>query len=388
MSNEARFRIKEMLEEERRNYPTNRALANAINAANPPCEDDNGNTVSCDKLEYRKLARILDRGSDADFVFSISELRALDRFFSLRDKSLCDVPIFYRTKNLLEYFFENKKIAFMMATRYQALARTETISRWDLRAMQLLFKKGSFENIKTEIYDVFHHASNFGEIEQEEWVGVFDKRRTSVVSLGSPFACHASERLLADVFAVEAFQSPDTGCGNRLPMYFYWSNQGERQGVAGSALLLDQKGIRVLFGNKSGIAKKVKGVDRAIIVGDRCFVSQQTGRSYGLLIAQRRNPGCIYAAIIGAYGPDTLAVARCLADGNITGELPLFDGRVANQPVFITVVETHIKHRLRDMEKVTSKRETRISHPKPVIVESALWECADDGQWHPRTGTG
>ena len=80
---------------------------------------------------------------------------------------------------------------------------------------------------------------------------------------------------------------------------------------------------------------------------------------------------CRNAAIIGTYGPDTFAVAECLAEENIIGELPLYDGRRKCQPVYIAVVETRIEHNKR---KKGVNRETRISSSTPRVLDSSLWK--------------
>jgi hypothetical protein len=136
--------------------------------------------------------------------------------------------------------------------------------------------------------------------------------------------------------------------------------------------LLGRRETNKLFGKNSQLAQALDGQERAIIVGDRCYASEQVGRSFGLFIAQRRNnANCIYAAIIGTYGPDTFAVAECLAEENIIGELPLYDGRRKCQPVYIAVVETRIEHNKR---KKGVNRETRISSSTPRVLDSSLWK--------------
>jgi L-rhamnose mutarotase len=373
MSNKSVFRLKDMLVAEGDLLRNKRALYEAIKNANPACKfDGNGKILSGDYLSYRKLVRFLNLGADEDFTFSISELRALDRFFTLKKKSLCNLPIFYSSKNLLDYFSENNEITFAMSTRYQRMARTEMISRWDLRAMLLVLNKVKSEKIKTEIADIFHHGSNFDEIENEKWTDIFNKRRSSILSYGSPFANHATERILAMAFYVKPYVLHEVNSGKRLPLYFFWPDIRERQGVSSSAFLLGRRETNKLFGKNSQLAQALDGQERAIIVGDRCYASEQVGRSFGLFIAQRRNnANCIYAAIIGTYGPDTFAVAECLAEENIIGELPLYDGRRKCQPVYIAVVETRIEHNKR---KKGVNRETRISSSTPRVLDSSLWK--------------
>ena len=190
MSSEVVFQLGVMLHKELKTYHNQvLSFANAIEAVNKAEHAQNGRSGDADNLVYRKLARFFKNIHGDKFKFSISELRALDCYFTQRQQSLCKVPIFHRSTSALDYLAETNEITFAMATRFVAAARTETVSRWDLRAMKLLFNKGIFENTRTEVVDVFHHAPKFDHdvIRKESWNDIFDKPRSSIVTFGSPF---------------------------------------------------------------------------------------------------------------------------------------------------------------------------------------------------------
>ena len=290
MTTEIVFRLGEMLEEELKAFHGQvLSFAHAIAIANQPPPDPLGEDVTIDELTYRKLARFLKKPKDDSFKFSISELRALDRYFALQQQSLCTVPIFYRNKGILENLAESNEVTFAVATRFLTATRTETVSRWDLRAMKILFNKGAFEKTKTEVVDIFHHGSNYNEIRQEHWNQIFDERHSSIVSFGSPFTCHATERSLADIFRVKAYTADATDRDQLLPLYFVWPRSKNKGVVNNSAFLIGRRDIPKLFDKESHVVQNLTHCDRGIIVGDRWYASNRVGKSYGLFVAQRRN---------------------------------------------------------------------------------------------------
>jgi hypothetical protein len=205
---------------------------------------------------------------------------------------------------------------------------------------------------------------------------MFDERQASVVSFGSPFSCHATEKTLADIFNLEPYKSPLLDRDRLLPLYFVWPGLKNKQNVKNSSFLLERRNISRLYERDSALMQNLTRCDRGIIVGDRWYASERVGQSHGLFVAQRQSGNCIYAAIIGAYGPDTYAVADCLAGGKINASLPPHDGKEA-QPVFIAVVQTRTEERPRD----SAKRETRTISSSSRVCESGLWEQVKTGSW-------
>ena len=377
MAQDTIFQLGEMLIKEQAAFHGQvLSFSNAIAAANQPVNGDPDAKV--DKLHYRKLVRFLDDPYNDSFKFTISELRALDKYFTLQQQSLCTVPIFYRNRSLLDALAESSPVTFAVATRYLPAARTETVSRWDLRAMKLLLNRGSFENTDIDVEDIFHLGSNYDDIRKENWNHRFDERKASVVSFGSPFSCHATEKTLAEMFKVEPYGSPVIEHDQRLPIYFAWPGLDNRQKVKNSSFLIAHSNIPRLLNRDPATLKNFPRCDRGMLVGDHWFTSERIGQSHGLFVAQRKTDNCIYAAIIGAFGPDTYAVADCLAGGKINASLPAYDGK-PGQPVFIAVVQTRTEERPKDIDR----RETR-SIVSSRVCHSELWQQDPAGHWHSK----
>jgi len=376
MAHDIGFRLGEMLATELRSF---HGRVQPLAVANTPSGNgrkraNSKNTV--DRFDYRKLKRFLDDPDNDKFQFSISELRALDRYFSLKQQSLCTVPIFYRKTSVLDSLAEISSVAFAVATRFESATRTETVSRWDLRAMEQLLNKGAFEHARTRVLDIFHRGSDYAAIERDRWNDEFDERITSMVSFGSPFACHATERILAEIFGVQPFQSPALDQTKKLPLYFLWPGLKNRQNVRHSSFLLKRSDIAKLYDKESALVKNPPLSSRGIIIGDRWYPSDRIGNSYGLLVAQRQTKDCIYAAIVGAFGPNTLAVAKSLADGEITTPLPPYDRRGAQQ-VLTAIVQARTEERSQDIPE----RENRVVPTPPALVDTALWKQDEAGLW-------
>jgi len=379
MANDIVFRLGEMLLKEWKAFDSRtQPFAEAIASANKPGRDQRGKKLPIDRFTYRKLRRFLRHPDNEKFQFSISELRALDRYFTLQQKSLCDKTIFYRRKSVLHSLAECDEVTFAVATRYLAAVRTETVSRWDLRALELLLNKGVFKNTKTEVVDIFHHGSDYDGINKEHWNHIFDEPRSSIISFGSPFACHATEKTLADIFGVAPYTPPVMDQSNLLPLYFLWPGlKKDRQNVKASGFLIERKNISKLFDKESAVAQDISPCDRGMIVGDTWYASNRIGQSYGIFIAQRRSRSCIYAAIIGTFAPNTYAVAESLAEGKIALKLPSYDGRLSAQPVLIAVVKTTTKERPRN----GANRETRAISTPSEVCDTALWKRGKSGAW-------
>jgi len=381
MSNEVVFQLGEMLCKELDSYHGQvLSFYNAIRIVNEAEHVRNGSEGKANRFDYRKLVRYFKNRSDDSFKFSISELRALDCYFTQQQQSLCDLPIFQRSKSALNYLAESSDITFAVATRFVAAARTETISRWDMRAMKLLFNNGIFEDTRTEVEDVFHHAPNFDHdvIRKESWNAIFDKPDSSIVAFGSPFACHATERALALMFGTEPYLAldPEIDRNRRLPLYFAWPKLKDRQNVKTSRFLIGRRDIPKLFAKDSPVVEQFGNCDRGIIVGDNWYASEPIGESYGLFIAQRQNATRVYATIIGAYGPNTYAVSKCLAEERVIGMLPAYSDLPPRQPVLIAVVKTQTAVRTRS----STKRESRVISSSRVI-RTELWELDSNNGW-------
>lgn len=379
MRNEVVFRLREMLISEWEAFHCRtQPFAEAIASANKPGKYRRGKEKGIDKFDYRKLGRFFKNPGNDSFQFSISELRALDRYFTLQQQSLCSVPIFYREKSVLDNLAESGDVTFAIATRFLAVAHTETVSRWDLRAMELLLNKGAFENTNTGIVDIFHHGSEYDDIKKEHWNHIFDERRSSIISFGSPFACHATEKTLAVIFGVAPYIPPVMDRDNMLPLYFVWPGSKNKQYVDTSGFLIERKNIPKLYDKDSGVMQSLCRCDRGLIVGDNWYASDRVGQSYGLFVAQRQSKNCIYSTIIGTFAPNTYTVAQSLAEGKIPGRLPPYDGRYTTQPVLIAVVQASTEERPKD----GAKRETRTISSPYQVCHTALWTKDKSGSWY------
>lgn len=145
-----------------------------------------------------------------------------------------------------------------------------------------------------------------------------------------------------------------------------------------SRFLIGRRDIPKLFAKDSGVLQNLGKCDRGIVVGDNCYTSEAIGESYGLFIAQRQNEKHIYVTIIGAYGPNTYAVAECLAEGRIIGTLPPYVDQPERPPVLIAVVKTHTAERPRS----SARRETRVISSESKVIRTELWELDPGIGWH------
>lgn len=334
------------------------ALENAIRAANKW-----GKPV----MDRRKLKRLC---SGEDVALRASELRELDRFLDAKN-SLCARPILDKPINLLGMYRDIKDVCVLVATKYNDSIRSDTISRNDVRALRALMGASAMKDLRMEIEDIFHHGENERKIKLESWNKRL-KSKFSLISLGSPFICHATERLLAVMFQVPPFKPPatfDTGLG--IPCYLVWPRLGERQYIKNSAFLMDLKTVKSIFPGKT---KNMKDDNRAIVVGQNVYVSKRIGLNHGLLVVQRQPNGKIFVVICGTYGPTTFGMARLISKPpGIPVALPPFKpGKI--QPVVTAVIETTVKQRRPIKKSEKEARENRKMVDARLLSPVLSWE--------------
>ena len=310
------------------------ALEGEIAEANPNILYEGAQVV----ISRHKLKQIAE--GDEGLVLKLFELRALDRYLARlgSGESLADRPLFEK-QGILESFGETGRVCFILGSRLRHGERVNELRRWDCRAMAILMHDLGEQRgrIQLEFEDVEVTTSK-KRIQTETWFRYLNDDGPSVVSVGSPRACLATEVLLARMFNFPEFESP-LDPKAQPPFSFIWSPDERPKSL--SAFNSDTSALR---GKNKGLARKVElGKAWAIRLNDKVYEvprEYQRTKMFGVVAAQRRSRGQIYLVLAGISGPATFATSKMVKE--ITTELPYSDNPQCHGPVLWAAIRVDV----------------------------------------------
>jgi hypothetical protein len=260
-------------------------------------------------VDRRKLKQIADGFTDVSFTFD--ELFALEAYFELRGESLARRPLL-RKPDILQTLSETTELVFLLGARYDNDRGRTNLSDYDVLAMtEIQTRVSRFASpVLLGYRDVLlkEKLAQVREVLAETCDSLFDDAGPSLVSVGSPRACHASEAMLAAMFGVERFTPTDAA---DVPFHFVWPAH-DRQAVK-SAFVLHESDLD--SGHRDAIAAVSKGT-RALRAEDEILLAEppewERSRDVGVICCQRRASGQIWVCVAGLSGPGTLASAMLI----------------------------------------------------------------------------
>ena len=334
-------------------------LARDIEAANAGYPDR--------KVDRRKLKKLAEDPENS--VLSMRELRALDAFFSPLGEGLGDKPIFEKQR-ILESMSEVGEVTFMLGSTPRQDQRND-LSRWDARSMAcLLHDLGRCgAPLRYEINDVLRTSPvNVRKLNSQDWHQVIHKEDgPSLISIGSPRACQATEIILAEMFNVAPFEKP-TMHTERLPFHFVWSpdvanNFASSFTISGEDLKsLDLRLAKEVMSNTAWAFKL--GSEKPFRYPRK---SQEWPNMYGVIVAQRRKGGQVWLVVAGISGPTTHAAAQMVK--SITHALPRADKRGEHGPPLWVAVAADVK-----MVPGRKQGDNRVISNVSLVGDPKIWD--------------
>jgi hypothetical protein len=200
----------------------------------------------------------------------------------------------------------------------------------------------------------------------------------AVITIGSPYVSYASIRALGMMLDVDApFEKQEFSSKQELPIRFYCPAKICK---SENAFTINRKQLKEGF--PSELASMDPG-DRALVIGNQCFIARPYGESINPIVAQYRN-GHLRVVFSAIFAPATAGIAELAANraimhmpDNISSD---------NNKVMIALVKTRIKHR--DTGEGLSAcvhRDSRELVDQHVFYER-IWSKADDGRWRAEPG--
>jgi hypothetical protein len=293
--------------------------------------------------------------------------------------------------SLMDALHGEKAITIFYPSGFLAPASTEGASRYDVRAFEALMRTPEISSLRVSLQDVFHHGTDYSsprklekKIREEAWYERV-RERNAFISIGSPFSCYATEKLLCRMFELTPFKRYEYREENRLPFYLYWP---DNSGTSHSAFAVTRKELEDHYPDQFAA---LGPNTRAVLIGDKLHPAPPEGESLNLVIAQYWLSH-LRLVLLGIYAPATLAIAECLADRLITEPLGPYrfrthrpKGKNDIQPILINQIQTTITQAqsrtrakaTRDMREVADKKV--LSWQRWQVV-NGRYECLNDSQ--------
>jgi hypothetical protein len=258
-------------------------------------------------FDHQKLTAIGKRGENRPLY--CHELEALDRYFKFRGISFASEV--FRPVTLLEALAAAGPVVFLAPVRERPDDERMDLSEWDVKSLTTLsYGLGQAGIRQPEItfrevpYARKHFRKGSRDHENTEWFKLLRSHQGSIVSISSPRASHATECMLAEMFGLEPFRTPEPS-DDREFLFVWPRDRNFRSALAVTSTMLK----RTRFKAK---AKLLSADSYALIADDEVYLDERRtnpGREYGVLAARRRAAGW-WVCVAGSTGPATFAAAR------------------------------------------------------------------------------
>lgn len=337
-------RVSEALQRHRARLGSWPRLAAAIHQANDFDEDR--------RIDRRTLERLCSK--DAHQVsLKISQLLALDRYFAVMNEG----SILVRQKSLIDSVCESHAVNLLLPVKYVVTMSADVVSRWDFAATTRLLRT-RISRLQINLWDIAEPA-NWSENDPR-------MLNAAVISVGSPVANEASERLMASMTGVEPHAEPDL---RRLPFYIVGTARDDD--VESSFIATPQQAAM----SRRGRPKDIPPGMRALVFKDNWHVSNDQ-EDYALLLAQRSPVnGQVRMVLCGLTGQGTFQLARILRNGEPAETLPPLREGQKHPPILVACYRMML----------APKRENSSHNEDRVIsyaaVDSPCFVHHVDGDW-------
>ena len=290
-------------------------------------------------VDRRKLKRLTE---GVDVSIRLKELVALDAYLGRLGEGLSEKPLFDRPGILEALGHSGDVLIFFSAYPRESLERTDII-HWDIESLAEVIRDinryGSAVHL--EIEKVMNLLPGQRSREKlERWKRHLLDDGPSLISIGSPRACRASEFMLAEMFGTEPYVVP-AGASKGLPFQFAWPPQGRRRR---SSFTMGARDLRRLAPELAEKINVENGKAEALKIGDEVLgvdTSKADWNSYGIIAAQRRRTGKIWLVLAGLSGPATLATASAVR--LVMSNMPAPEQPGQHSQVLWCVVEARIE---------------------------------------------
>jgi hypothetical protein len=314
-------------------------------------------------VDRRKLKRMVE---GEDVSIRLKELVALDAYLSRKGEGLAEKPLFDRPGILEALGRSGEVLIFYGAYARERLGRTDII-HWDIESVAEVIRDINrySSGVHPEIEKVMNLPPGEGPLERlESWKRHLLDDGPSLVSIGSPIACRASEFMLAEMFGTKPYVVP-SGDRGQLPFNFVWP---PRKRTRRSSLAQDADDIKDLAPEFAEKIRIENSKAEALRIGElllQADTSKPAWNSYGIIAAQRRRTGKIWLVLAGLEGPATLATASAVR--LITSDMPTPEQPGQNSRVIWCAVEARVE------KDPSLPGDSRVLKDSMLLVKPRYW---------------
>jgi hypothetical protein len=262
-------------------------------------------------IDRRRLSAFLD-GTAKSIRFE--DLSALSKHLAKGGLRLSQI---FESPSLIDALAKSRRIAFLIGAKPERPG--PGTSWWDLRSLSETIQSlnNSVPQARPwELYDVLEaddptslSPDRYAEqLHRADWLDLLaDDSEFSVLSFGSPIANHATEVMLAHMYGVPPFSRDVSG----VPFQFVWSDTRYDERPSSFAIRGTQR-AQIDHGKMSS-EWNVWGID---VGGELHLIDRHAdpALTFGVIAAQRRRGGQVWAVLAGATGPGTYAASTLLTD--------------------------------------------------------------------------
>ena len=307
-----------------------------------------------------------------------SQLVALDNFLSARGEGLDRHPLFQKP-GILDCLVETPRVAFLLGSTPRQSEQRNDLSRWDTRAMAGLLHEiclrstalySGRRSVEFEIEDVLlDFPVRLEKLMAQPWHRWLRDKNCSLISVGSPRACHASEVILAQMFGLKPFEKNEAG-GVQPPFAFIWpeTEPGESgRSPKTSRLKGNPRSFQSRFAlSAADIDRREPELSRLIREGKACAFKfgdtiypvvpgEKPFKMYAVIAAQRRRDSQTHVVIAGLSGPATFAAAAKVKEFmTALPHVPREESSVIYRPVWALISTEGQEGQPGDIRKVKS----------------------------------
>ena len=283
-------------------------------------------------IDRRKLKKLAEGG---DVTLKISELARMDAYLSQIGEGLTQKPLF-EAPGILQALGESGDVALLYGSYPHPDVKRTDLVHWDIRSAATLTRdiQRFGQGTHLRMHDIFNREGE--EITgKESWFELLEDDGPSVVSIGSPRACPATEAILAKMFDKDIGRTP-VFPQTPLPFYLVWPSNKKRSLRSSFSIpprgfetydkennlgfLEDHDALGGLLTTEKFYCdrkiRKMESTNRGTEERDAENTSQQTvverSTSHGIIAAQRRPNGRLWLVLSGLSGPATYACAKLL----------------------------------------------------------------------------
>jgi hypothetical protein len=298
-------------------------------------------------VDRRKLKSVWF-GRRADVKLSLVELDNLDRYLHLQ--RLPGLKMVFQPKSLSAAIARTGTVRVWLGFKQTWGTADQdgqtTASHWDVRSMNFLFGElyresdANFGILTNEVPLNENDGSSetwLAQLQQSSWChDLHDhSQRDSLITVGSPKACHATEWVLAKMFGVPGFAR--NAAVDKLPFRFEYSPRLLESHP--SAFACEAEELPATAPPRSRrfdiYALVFNNTRHALDFNEQCWME------YGVIATQRRAGGQIWTVIAGMSGPTTYVAAKKVVAVNYE-----FGGTTdaeGNSPVYCRAVQALVK---------------------------------------------